>query len=241
LYKNAFGSIREARMSEDQKPSQEKDDSKGFLHESEFSRGESDPSSQNMFLQIENPPSEENESENESISDFPELPENLEFAPLPVFSKSFWAPTLQQLVGAAERLKDKKIPGFTENTDWMTLVEQTRDRLLREEFEAFPLSGFIQRKNNKERILAVTHPADRLVQEAILPLLVNRVENISLPCSHAFRRGRGTFTAALAAQKALQSMEKTWICIVDIADFFPSVDLELLRRICSGLPNAWFL
>ena len=119
----------------------------------------------------------------DSQSDFPELPVDLEFEPLPIYPRTFWAPTLQQLVGAAERLQEKKIPGFTENTDWMMLVEQTRDRLLREQFEAFPLSGFTQRKNNKERILAVTHPADRLVQETVLPLLIERVETTALPCA----------------------------------------------------------
>lgn len=81
--------------------------------------------------------SQENFSE-ASISDLIEIPSDLEFPPLPVYKRAFWAPTFQQLVGAAERLQQKQIPGFTENTDWMMLVEQTRDRLLHEQFEPFP-------------------------------------------------------------------------------------------------------
>lgn len=174
---------------------------------------------------------------NHTFMDEPQIPADLEFAPLPVMQPAFWAPTLQQLVGAAERLQNKKVPGFDENTDWMMLVERTRDRMLRERFEAFPLSGFIQRKNNKERVLAVTHPADRLVEEALLPVLIERMESISLPCSHAYRPGRGSFTAAMAAREALLQIDAPHICIVDIADFFPSVDRELLRRELSWAPE----
>lgn len=125
---------------------------------------------------------------------------------------------------------EKTTPGFNEQTDWLTLVEQTRDRLLFDPFTAMPLTGFLQKKNNKERLLAITHPADRLIEEALLPLLVMRFESMAPDSLYAFRKGRGTYTAALAAHRALLKHETAHIALLDIADFYPSIDRNLLKQ-----------
>jgi len=157
------------------------------------------------------------------------LPENIQFPPVPIPRVS-WNLTLQQLVGAAERLMERNLPGFGDNIDWLSLVEQTRDRLLFDPFSAMPLSGFTQRKNNKERLLAITHPADRLIEDALLPILVARFESVAPDSLFAFRKGRGTYTAALAAHRALLRHETPHIALLDIADFYPSVNRDLVKQ-----------
>ncbi len=156
------------------------------------------------------------------------LPE-FEFPPVPIPRVS-WNLSLQQLVGAAERLMERATPGFSEKTDWLTLVEQTRDRLLFDPFTAMPLSGFLKKTNNKERLLAVTHPADRLIEEALLPILVRRFEALAPDSLYAFRKGRGTYTAALAAHRVLMKYETPHLALLDVADFFPSIDREILHQ-----------
>jgi len=155
------------------------------------------------------------------------LPATLELPALPPARRG-WNLSLQQLVGAAERLRERQQAGADDRTDWLALVEYTRDRLLLGNFTALPLTGFVQVKNRKERLLAVTHPADRLIEEALLPLLTDRLEATAYEAVHAFRKGRGVHTAALAASRALGRHTTPHVAQVDIADFFPSVDLGLL-------------
>jgi CRISPR-associated protein Cas1 len=134
---------------------------------------------------------------------------------------------LQQLVGAAERLR-RKAPAGGDRIDWLALVEQARDRLAQRPFVALPLDGFILSEGGKERLVASPRPADRVIEEALLPVLNRTLEKVLLPSVHGYRPGHSTVTAAAAASRAIAAGHRS-IALLDIADYYGSIDRGLLR------------
>jgi CRISPR-associated protein Cas1 len=139
---------------------------------------------------------------------------------------------LQQLVGAAERLS-RKAPGEASRIDWLALVEQARDRLAQTPFVALPLDGFVLSEGGKDRLIASPRPADRLIEEALLPILNRALERVLLPSVHGYRPGRSTVTAAAEASRAIGAGHRH-VALLDIADYFGSIDRGILRGKLAG-------
>mgnify|MGYP001602998003 CR=1 FL=1 len=145
--------------------------------------------------------------------------------------------TLQQLVGAAERLGRREAAGIDPG-EWLGVVEGTWDRLRQRPFLALPMRGFRTEEGGKSRLIASSEPGDRLVEESILPLVQKAVEPGLHAGVHAYRAGRSTFTAAHAVSRALAA-GNTAVAMLDVADFFPSIDRDiLLARLSCLLPSA---
>jgi len=135
--------------------------------------------------------------------------------------------TLQQLAGAAERLARKeRRPTAIE--DWLALVEDTRDRLLREPFTPLPLDAFVSHDSGKERLLTVPRAGDRLLEEALVPTLRRAMASRLRPSVHGYRAGRSTFTAAAAFSTAL-ARGFVYVATLDIARFYDSIDRARLH------------
>jgi len=138
------------------------------------------------------------------------------------------------LVGAAERLQRREDAHSRKLEDWMALVEDTRDRLLRGPFEALPLDGFIRQDDPKGRVLTVARPGDRLVEEALRPVLQRALAPRFRASVHGYRAGRSTFSAAAALSKALAE-GFVELAMLDVADFYGSIDHARLRRMLDGV------
>ncbi len=136
--------------------------------------------------------------------------------------------TLQQLVGAAERLASR--PGLAvSKEDWLALVEEARDALAQQPFVPQPLDAFHKVENNKDRILTSVRSRDRIIEEALLPMLEKAIAPRISPAVHGYRPGHSTFTAALDVSRAL-SAGRIHVGVHDIADFFVSIDRALLQQ-----------
>ncbi|MBI5161632.1 MAG: CRISPR-associated endonuclease Cas1 [Micrococcales bacterium] len=140
---------------------------------------------------------------------------------------------LQQLVGAAERLA-RRTPTDANRPDWLALVEQARDRLAQRPFVPLPLDAFVLVDNGKERIVASARPADRIIEEALVPILNRALEPALLPCVHGYRPGRSTVTAAAEASQAVGAGRRS-IALLDVADYYGSIDREILRAKLAAL------
>lgn len=140
---------------------------------------------------------------------------------------------LQALVGAAERLRSRG----GRATDWTGCVELALDRLRRRPFEAQAVRLYGIRKDDKRREVAETETVDRLIEEALLPLVARAAETRLSDAVHGYRRGRSTFTAALAASRLLAGGRRH-VALLDIANFFPSVRREPLAPLLEDLLGA---
>ena len=134
--------------------------------------------------------------------------------------------TLQRLVGAADRLTEKKWTGMG-RLDWLPAIQDVQDRLASPNFTPYPLKGFNAKKDGKERFLIQLHPADHLLQLVLLQILSGELEKIWSDSVHGYRKGKSTYTAASAIVKAL-SVGRFHIFKSDVADFFPSINLTIL-------------
>ncbi|MEQ8768687.1 MAG: CRISPR-associated endonuclease Cas1 [Planctomycetota bacterium] len=138
--------------------------------------------------------------------------------------------TLQQLIAAAERLSGK--PNQRQDLDWLSVVEDARDLLSRTPYRpgflrTFPVRSKTGNKG-KERLISAPKPVDKLVETALLPILADLVEKIATDAVHGYRSGRSTRTAATSASQLLAE-GKIHVALLDIADFFPSIDHDQLR------------
>lgn len=135
--------------------------------------------------------------------------------------------TIQQLTGAAERLR---IDGKDLGVDWLALVETARAHCNRRPFKAKPLRAYKKTgKGGKKRTITQAVPEERLIEEALRPLLESAVETNASDAAHGYRRGRSTYTAALAASKALASGRQQ-LLYADIEDFFGRLQWDQLDQ-----------
>jgi len=140
--------------------------------------------------------------------------------------------TLQQLVGAAERLA-RKVPDVSRE-QWLGLVDDVRDRLAVQPFSALPLDAFTVQSGGKLRQITMVRNPDRLLEEALLPRVVRRLETRLSGAAHGYRRGRSTLTAALAASQVL-GRGRVFVAALDIANFYPSIDRLRLAKALEEL------
>jgi len=137
--------------------------------------------------------------------------------------------SVQQLVGAAERLM-RGGKSHTHAVDWLSYVEQARDRLAQRPFRGLSQNSFTKNIRGKIRTLLITPQSDRLISEALLPLLERKVEQEAPNSVHGYRSGRSTFTAVINLREALQT-GYYHIFMSDIKSFFPSIDRSFLMAV----------
>lgn len=90
----------------------------------------------------------------------------------------------------------------------------------------------------KHRPILIPTVEDRVVQRALLRAIAQSLEPlIAFDHSYAFRKGRGVKDAVKALKLALAAKHK-FVLVVDINQFFPSVDAQsLLNRLFTLLPD----
>lgn len=128
----------------------------------------------------------------------------------------------------------KKRPQDGGEDDWLSRVEDARDRLSRDPFVPLPLDAFSQRHEDRERIVAAPRPADRLIEEALLPFVRRAMEPLMSASVHGYRPGRSTFTAALSVSHAL-SNGYVELLMLDVSRFYESVDRGLLAAMVAAV------
>ena len=138
--------------------------------------------------------------------------------------------SLQQLVGAAERLYAGRDRG--RGIDWLSHVEQARDRLLRRPITPGPAMIRSRTVKGKQRDTVLLDSPDRLLHEAVRPLLDRAIEPLLAGSAHGYRRGRGVRTAATAVATLLAGGAR-YVLRTDVAAFFPSVDWGVLDALLS--------
>ncbi len=147
--------------------------------------------------------------------------------------------TVQQLVGAAERLQARKVMA-DRDLDWMGLLETTRDRLMAQPFRPAVLSAYRKTIRGKCRVLTVVEPVERLIEEALLPLLHQAISPCLTDTVHGFVPGRSTFSAAEQLSLSLRE-GRHHLCQMDIQAYFDSIDHRRLRALLrSRLPEPVF-
>jgi RNA-directed DNA polymerase len=96
----------------------------------------------------------------------------------------------------------------------------------------------IPKTGGKYRPILIPAVRDRVVQRALLGIIEPAIEpHIGWATSHAFRTGRGVRTAVRALENEICS-GKSVVLLVDIAEFFPSIDSDqLFADVLALLPD----
>ncbi len=137
--------------------------------------------------------------------------------------------TIQQLASASERLALRE-RGWS-RVDWLALVEAAYDRVSARPFVALPTRRRVVR-SGKDREVMIVDPVDRLIEEALRPLLDRAVEPLLSDSVHGYRRGRSTLTAAAETVRLLSS-GAVHLAFADIESFFPSICRERLAAMLA--------
>jgi group II intron reverse transcriptase/maturase len=126
-------------------------------------------------------------------------------------------------------MDDITIEAFARNKE--VELRNIRDRLRRREFSFSPLRAVaIEKKRGGYRPILIPTVGDRIVQRAILHLISEPLKpHVSYSNSFAFRQGAGVRSAVAQLCQELRSGRR-YVVVVDIVDFFASIDSELLYR-----------
>lgn len=144
-----------------------------------------------------------------------------------------WA-RFRALTGAWERLKTRDpSPGVDAVTlaDFATRVSLELEILYGElragTYQPLPLLCFETRDGEKTREISIPALRDRVVQEALLPVLDDALRPQLSPQCHGYVKGRSVTTAQHAAA-AMVATGHAWVHRTDLRDGFGSVDRALL-------------
>ena len=147
----------------------------------------------------------------------------------------------RSLAGAWERLQRKKLApgsdqvsqqGFRERA--VVELDALYDELRTGRYRPIPLRCFVLEQGGKRRELSIPALRDRVVQEAIRPLLQEAMQPELSPACHGYVKGRSVLTAQHAAAAAVAT-GRTWLHRTDIQDGFGSVDRRLMRAAVAEL------
>lgn len=96
----------------------------------------------------------------------------------------------------------------------------------------------VTKKNGGIRRLVILPLLDRVVQQALLLLLVPRFDPRFSPASYGYRPGRSARQAQAAVEQALRK-GRVWVVDADVSTFFDSVPHALLfERLAQWLPDV---
>lgn len=87
----------------------------------------------------------------------------------------------------------------------------------------------IPKPDGGERTLGIPNVQDRLIQQALLQVLQDRLDAQMSPHSYGYRPGRNAHQAIRAAQ-AFVLQGKRWVVDIDLKDFFNQIDHDILLR-----------
>lgn len=143
--------------------------------------------------------------------------------------------SIQQLVGAAERLRAARVME-ERAVDWLGVMESARDRLIVQPFRADALHAYRRSRDGKTRTIALVDPVERLIEEALLPILQRSLAPDQHPAMHAYVPGRSTWTAARALSAALGAGRRV-IRQLDVKAYFDRIDRARLAPLVARRLN----
>lgn len=143
------------------------------------------------------------------------------------------------LLNAWKKVRSRKgAPGFDGMTiarfehDYTTHLKSIQTALIEHTYRPSPLVCFQIAKPDQpteKRTLSIPTVIDRIVQQAVLFAITPVLEKRFSDNSFAYRPGRSIFSAAERVQQ-LRNQGYHWALRADIAQFFDSIDQNLLRQ-----------
>jgi len=91
---------------------------------------------------------------------------------------------------------------------------------------------YVPKRHGGRRRLAIPTVRDRVLQRAVLQVLMPRLDRMFFSCSYGYRPKRSLFHAVAAILK-YRERGLTWVLDADIDDFFSSVDLGRMRTLIA--------
>lgn len=136
----------------------------------------------------------------------------------------------RKALGADGISKDKYKEGLDEN------IRNLVARMKRMAYRPGAVREVLIPKEGKPgatRPLGISNFEDKIVQKMMQKLLESIYEPLFMECSYGFRLGRGCQTAITALHKYLYGNEVETVIDVDIANFFGSIDHNMLLKMIS--------
>ncbi len=113
-------------------------------------------------------------------------------------------------------------------------LEALADDLGSQRYRPGDLTAVALKESDRIRHLAVPTVRDRIVARAILELVTPIVDPILGPASYAYRAGLGVSDAVQAVAR-LRDEGLGWVARMDIDECFPSIPVDLARRMLGAL------
>jgi len=143
--------------------------------------------------------------------------------------------TLQQ---AWRRIHAKKAAGGVDgqtvadfSQDELTELDRLREELLTGAYIPQPLLQVAIPKHNQpneKRVLGLPAVRDKVAQEAVRRVIEPLINRHFVDNSYGYRPGKGPQKAIKRVCHILQTKRPAWVAALDIDDFFPSIDHDLL-------------
>jgi group II intron reverse transcriptase/maturase len=113
-------------------------------------------------------------------------------------------------------------------------ILECREQVLRDKYRPQPLRRFpLLKPNGKHRVLSAMYLRDKLVQRALLSVLVQRAEAVFHDDSYAYRPGRNTMGALEKVRERIR-IGQCWLVDADIKDFFDTIPHHQLRKVIKS-------
>ncbi|MCE5197804.1 MAG: reverse transcriptase domain-containing protein [Armatimonadota bacterium] len=134
--------------------------------------------------------------------------------------------------GAAIGVDHQSLKEFSSNAD--AEIKRLRDDVLQGSYVLLPLrKAYIPKNNGGKRLIGVPCIRDRILGRSLVHNLNNLLESYWLDVSHGYRPKHSVQTASAMIQD-ITSSGAACVVHIDIKDFFPSVDHNLLHNILNS-------
>jgi len=122
-------------------------------------------------------------------------------------------------------------------------LTELHDKLHRGSYRAKPVKRtYILKENGSQRPLGITTVEDKLVQQAVVKVLLPIYDADMLGFSYGFRKGKGQHDALDALATGIERRRINWILDADVKSFFDEIPHdELLRLIGLRVGDPWIL
>jgi len=142
-----------------------------------------------------------------------------------ILMKAYELVSSKKSANAISTDSSQSLDSYSKET-FKTLIKSLKDH----SFKFKPIRReFIPKKNGGSRIIGIPGPRDKIVQKAASLLLEQIYENnVFLPSSHGFRRGKSTHSA-LFQTRSWANID--WFIEGDIAKYFDTIDHNILQSL----------
>jgi group II intron reverse transcriptase/maturase len=142
-----------------------------------------------------------------------------------ILMKAYELVSSKKSANAISTDSSQSLDSYSKET-FKTLIKSLKDH----SFKFKPIRReFIPKKNGGSRIIGIPGPRDKIVQKAASLLLEQIYENnVFLPSSHGFRRGKSTHSA-LSQTRSWANID--WFIEGDIAKYFDTIDHNILQSL----------